>query len=201
MADHPDARAVDLGPPDEIVDRAARVPHVLALEGLALRQAVEGLVALVFGALQAARRVPALVEADRVGRERDVAPPSELEGIVLIGGQAEARGAVLADVEFASVLVMAEHRGQGRRAGLGQEQEGRDALIPLDRVRDLLADDVAEVDALPLLGSERRGQIGHGAEEPHELATVEGGHGRCGGRPSLTQGRPRKKREAGADAT
>ena len=176
MADHADPRRVDLRTRLQVIESTPRVPDVLALQGLAFRDAMQGLEALVLPVLELALGVLPLAEAERVGHDGDVAAAGQLDRVVLIGCGAEPRRTVLAHLELAAMLVVAEHGGE-RALAFRNEHEGGHALAGLDGVGHLLAHHVAEVDLLQALGGQRRRRGRSVAEHPQEARAIEVGSG------------------------
>src|SRR5205823_2013227 len=128
VADHADARGIDLRARLEVVDRPPRVPDVLPLEAAALGEAVQGLEALVLRLVQLAFGVLALAEAEGVGSDGEVAAPRELDRVVLVGRGSEAGGTGLAHLELPAVLVMAQQGRVALRPVLRDEDVGGHAL-------------------------------------------------------------------------
>ena len=67
----------------------------------------------------------AVLEADGVGRDRQVPPPGEFSGVRLAGIAAQPYDLALAEVELASVLVMTEDDRHATRHCARDAQEGR----------------------------------------------------------------------------
>src|SRR5262249_9657297 len=156
---------IDLWPRRQVVEPALHVPEHLGLQAGALEQSLCEFEALVVAAggrlrwrVQAAAVRAALLEADGVGREDDVAAAPELEGGRLLRIAGEAGHLALAEVILPGVLMVGKDPGPAftRRQVPRHKQVGGYPLAGLDAVADPFTDDVAEIDPLLDARIERR---------------------------------------------
>src|SRR5262249_34066384 len=124
------------------------VPDVFPLKRLVLSNSVHRLEALVVAIFLLAGRILSLIEAQRVEHQRDIAAPRKLDCVVLVFGRAKPGRTVFADLNFAAVLVMAKYRRTPRCRALWQKNKRWHPLAGLHRIRDLLANEFAEVDSV-----------------------------------------------------
>jgi len=97
---------------------------------------------------------------------------------VLAGVRAQSCRAVLTDRELAAVLVVTEYRGMARGRCLRKQDKSRHALTGLDRVRNLLAYDITQIDAFNALGRQGRSCYWHCPQQLQEASSIQSFLGR-----------------------